>query len=64
MNYGEGSASNAGFPRQPDWFENNLGFSNISRGLSAVGFSDEDVSRIMGGNWLSFFERSFGPDGE
>ncbi len=59
--YGEGSAGNAGFPRQPDWFQNNLGFGNIAQGLSAAGFSDNDVAKIMGENWLNFFERSFGP---
>lgn len=61
--YGEGSADSAGFPKQPPWFQDNLGFASIAGGLGAVGFSDDDVSRIMGGNWLSFFERSFGPEG-
>jgi len=59
--FGEGSASDAGFPPQPDWFANSLGFGNIVDGLRAVGFSAEDVARIAGGNWLNFFERSFGP---
>lgn len=59
--FGEGSASDAGFPPQPDWFANSLGFANIVDGLRAAGFSAEDVARIAGGNWLDFFERSFGP---
>ena len=59
--FGEGSASDAGFPPQPDWFASSLGFANIVDGLRAVGFSAEDVARIAGGNWLNFFERSFGP---
>lgn len=61
MDYGEGSASNAGFPPQPDWFRDSTGFANILPGLKAVGFSDAEVARIAGGNWLDFFERSFGP---
>ncbi|MGI9411649.1 MAG: membrane dipeptidase [Hyphomicrobiaceae bacterium] len=61
MDYGEGSASNSGFPPQPSWFESNLDFANISAGLAAVGFNDDEVSAIMGGNWLRFYDESFGP---
>lgn len=61
MDYGEGTSSNAGFPPQPDWFRDSTGFSNILPGLRAVGFSDDDVARIAGGNWLRFYETSFGP---
>ena len=59
--YGEGSAANAGFPPQPGWFRDNRDHRGIADGLKAVGFEDADVARIMGGNWVDFFERSFGP---
>lgn len=59
--FGEGSAANAGFPDQPAWFANSGHYGNISRGLSRQGFAAVDVERIMGGNWLTFFDRSFGP---
>ena len=59
--YGEGSAAAAGFPAQPDWFGDNTGFANILRGLREIGFSEQEVARIAGENWLDFFERSFGP---
>lgn len=59
--YGEGSASNAGFPPQPDWFRDNRDFGNIATGLGEVGFSDHEVAAIMGGNWLDFFEKNFVP---
>ena len=36
-------------------------FGNIAEGLEAVGFASDEVAKIMGGNWLAFFERSFGP---
>lgn len=49
------------FPPQPDWFRNNTQFSGIAAGLSDVGFAKPDIDKIMGGNWLDFFERSFGP---
>ncbi len=60
IDYGEGSKDNAGFPPQPEWFENNLHLVNLIEGLTAAGFSDEDAANIMGGNWLTFFEKSFG----
>ncbi len=59
--FGEGSATAAGFPAEPDWFRDNSGFANILRGLRDVGFSEQEVARIAGENWLEFFETSFGP---
>jgi microsomal dipeptidase-like Zn-dependent dipeptidase len=61
LDYGEGSAQAAGFPKQPDWFACNRDFGNVAEGLQAAGFSTDEVAKIMGGNWLAFFERSFGP---
>jgi membrane dipeptidase len=61
IDYGEGSASNAGFPDMPIWFNDNRDFGNIASGLSAVGMSTSEVDGIMGENWLRFYENSFGP---
>ncbi len=63
IDYGEGSASDAGFPPMPSWFNDNRDFGNIEEGLRDVGFSEEDVGGIMGNNWLRFFEENFGPAG-
>ncbi len=52
--YGEGSASFAGFPDQPEWFRDNRDFVNIASGLLSKGFSNEDVELVMGKNWLNF----------
>ena len=57
--FGEGSASEAGFPAQPKWFRSNLDFNNILQGLKNIGFSEQEVIRIAGENWLEFFEQSF-----
>jgi microsomal dipeptidase-like Zn-dependent dipeptidase len=57
--FGEGSASFAGFPDQPEWFRNNSDFLNIATGLKQVGFSSEEIGFVMGKNWLNFFEASF-----
>ena len=62
LDYGEGSATAAGFPPELGWFDNNGHFSNISHGLGDVGFSNDEVSAIMGGNWLRFYEQSFEPE--
>ena len=60
IDYGEGSASNAGFPPNPSWFNDNRDFGNIRTGLNATGLSVAEVDGIMGGNWLRFYENSFG----
>lgn len=60
-NFGEGSATEAGFPAQPDRIRDHLGFANLLRGLRDVGFWEHEVARIARENWLDFFERSFEP---
>ena len=59
--YGEGSAGQAGFPDQPEWFHDNRDFPKILKGLREIGFSETEVEGISGKNWLRFFEQSFGP---
>jgi membrane dipeptidase len=61
IDYGEGSASNAGFPDMPPWFNDNRDFSNVEQGLFEVGFNKQDTAKIMGNNWLRFFDENFGP---
>ena len=60
IDYGEGSAADAGFPPMPDWFGGNRDFGNLADGLRARGFSETDTAKVMGENWLAFFDRSFG----
>ena len=61
IDYGEGSASDAGFPPMPNWFNDNRDFGNIRDGLLRTSLTDNDVDGIMGGNWLRFYDQSFGP---
>ena len=63
IDYGEGSASNSGFPPMPTWFNDNRDFGNIADGLRAVGMDHSEVDGIMGNNWLQFYDTSFGPAG-
>lgn len=51
----------AGFPEQPEWFRGNRDFPDLRQGLGDAGFAPDEIDRIMGGNWLDFFSRSFGP---
>lgn len=62
IDYGEGSASNAGFPPMPDWFKDNRDFGNIEKGLADTGMSADEVSAVMGGNWYRFFSENFSPE--
>ncbi|NNE57988.1 MAG: membrane dipeptidase [Hellea sp.] len=57
--YGEGSAQNADWPRQPDWFGSSKDFGNIAAGLKDKGMNDGDIARVMGLNWYRFFEIGF-----
>ena len=57
--FGEGTASNAGWPRQPDWFGNSTHYANLVDGLQRQGFSSTDIEKVMGQNWLCFFEHAF-----
>ena len=59
MDYGEGSASNPGFPDMPSWFRDNRDWHNIIEGLKKHGFSNDEINKIKGENWLSFFRKSF-----
>lgn len=61
--YGEGSASNPGFPNMPAWFQDNRDFDNVAAGLATVGFSPQEVDALMGENWLTFFDNNFGQIG-
>ncbi|WP_298361689.1 membrane dipeptidase [uncultured Litoreibacter sp.] len=60
MDYGEGSAAQAGFPEQPEWFVDNRDMPNLTKGLLDAGFDQAEVDGIMGGNWLRFYDSSFG----
>jgi microsomal dipeptidase-like Zn-dependent dipeptidase len=57
----EAGAVPATFPPPVPWFADNTGLAGIAEGLRRTGFAESEVEAIMGGNWLGFFERSFGP---
>ena len=55
-NYGEGSKDKPGFPKQPDWFLDARGFTNLESGLKKIGFNNEEVNGILGNNWYNFYK--------
>ncbi len=59
LDYGEGSAANAKWPDSLPWFADSSDFPNLTDGLRHHGFSEPDVRKIMGENWLRFFAESF-----
>ncbi|WOH36100.1 dipeptidase [Thalassotalea fonticola] len=61
MDYGEGSKSDADWPRSLSWFKDSRDFPNITKGLQTRGFSDNEVAKIMGLNWLNFLDDALQP---
>ncbi|MBE1284472.1 MAG: hypothetical protein GJ676_14255 [Rhodobacteraceae bacterium] len=41
-------------------YENNSGAINLTRGLVKRGYSDEDIAKIMGGNWMRLIADTVG----
>lgn len=61
MDYGEGSANNAGWPSPLAWLRDSRDFPNLVEGLRAKGFDEQEIARIMGGNWVALLERTTKP---
>lgn len=61
MDYGEGSKSNADWPKPLSWFRDSRDFPNITKGLISRGFNDQDVAKVMGLNWLNFLDQGLQP---
>ncbi|WP_200906767.1 membrane dipeptidase [Cobetia sp. UCD-24C] len=58
MDYGEGSASNADWPRPLSWLRDSRDFPNLIAGLRKVGMSEDEVAGVMGMNWVALLERA------
>ena len=61
LDSGEARSAGGGWPDYPAWFRTPADFPNITQGLLAKGFSEDEVARIMGRNWLEFFRAGFAP---
>ncbi|MEF1228241.1 membrane dipeptidase [Vibrio fortis] len=61
MDYGEGSASNSGWPDALPWFCGSSGMENIYNGLMSHGFSEAEAGKILGENWFNFLSDGLEP---
>ena len=59
IDYGEGSPEQSGFPPMPNFFKDVRGFSHLEKGLQSVGMNKEEINKVLGGNWLRFFDENF-----
>lgn len=50
-----------GIAEWPQWFRSPAQFPTLLDGLTARGFSDDEVAKITGGNWLCLFRATFEP---
>jgi microsomal dipeptidase-like Zn-dependent dipeptidase len=60
VQHGAGSAANPGEVASPEWLEEPEQLGNLADALRQVGFSETEVGKIMGGNWLRLYEAVFG----
>jgi len=61
VDFGEGSAANRSWPTWPSWFKTPADFPNLTEGLLETGLSRGQVAKVMGDNWLRFFDEAFRP---
>lgn len=61
MDYGEGNASNSGWPADLPWFKDEQGMENIYNGLMKYGFNEKEANQILGGNWFNFLQSGLEP---
>lgn len=59
VDYGAGSAKNAGKALPPDWFQKLEDMAVIPGGLRSVGFDQNEIDKITHGNWMRLYAETF-----
>ena len=59
IQYGAGSKEHAGPTAKLDWIATPAQFGNIESALRERGFDDGEVAKIMGENWLRYYDSVF-----
>ena len=44
----------------PTWYKDNRDFSNIANELYKTSMTETEISKVMGNNWLNFYDNNFG----
>ena len=57
--YGAHTEEHPGWHPMPDWWPSSAGYPNITAGLLARGFAEEETAAIMGGNWMRICSEGF-----
>jgi membrane dipeptidase len=62
VDYGAGDPNKPwGYVEFPEWYRTASQFPNLTEGLLKHGFSEEDVAKLIGGNWLRFYQEGLEP---
>ncbi|ATI41157.1 peptidase M19 [Pacificitalea manganoxidans] len=59
VDYGAASAARPGKAPPPDWFQELEDMRVIPDGLRSVGFNNEEVEKILHGNWMRLYRATF-----
>lgn len=59
IQYGAGSKEHAGPSPKLDWISSPAQFGNIEAALRDRGFHDDEVQKVMGENWLRYYDTVF-----
>ena len=60
LNYGAGSSTHPGAVEKPEWLPTPDRLQDLIPALRETGFSDAEVEKLMGGNWLRVYQSVFG----
>ncbi len=59
IDYGESKDKNAGWPKQPDWYQKPSDIKNLFRAMCKNEISEKIAIKIIGKNWLHFMKNHF-----
>ena len=59
LDYGESLNKSISWPDQPSWFKKGSDINNIFEAMILNGFSEEEVFKVLGKNWLKFMQIHF-----
>ena len=51
----------ATWPAWPQWFASPEDFPSLVDALHSAGLSDQDLEKVLGGNWMTLFDKVFAP---